>query len=404
MAKFKIIRSFDFLLLTLLCIFIILAPFSKIAVKVILGISVVVASLSVFSKYKFQIMNFDLVSLFSKNPLIKPVLLFLGAAILSTLFSANSAHGQRIVFERYIPFLLFFLLGTLLIKIEKRNFFILCWVFMIFGIVISIGGILDYRMVHWQGRLFTSFGRNITLSNYLVILVPLFSFGVFLIKNRFLWVVSLVGLMCSMPVFIWNGSRGAWFAVILAVLMAVFIKKPKVSIIWVLLVTLMFTILPVFFRERASSTLDVYTWGDRIPLYKAASKVFLHYPLFGSGPGTIEKLLYAFGPAGGYPEGSIHLHAHNTYLEIAAEMGIVGLIMFCAIFVYFFRALFRSKSVWRNDSGDGEALLLGLSTGIFATLIFANGVSIITIGIQDAALFWFILGVATGVLREDLIS
>lgn len=394
----KIIQWLEGLLLVLLCIFIILTPFFKIAVKIILGMSVFVTILIIFLRYRFQRENFSFKEIFLKNPLTLPILLFLGAAILSTLFSINPAHGQRIVFERYIPFLLFFMLGNWLVKNNNRNFLIICYVFILFGIGISIGGILDYRLLHWQGRLFTSFGRNITLSNYLVILVPLFSLGVFLIKNRFLKIASFIGLFTSMPVLVWHGSRGAWFAVIIAVMVMIMIKKPKVSIFWILLIFVVFSILPIYFQERVSTALNAYTWGDRLPLYKAAGRVFLHYPIFGSGPGTIDKLIYTFGPKGGYSEGNIHLHVHSTYLEVAAEMGIVGLIAFLSIFIYFFIVLFKSKNIWKNVLGDSDVLLLGLSTGILTTLIFANGVSIITVGIQDAAVFWFFLGMESSLL------
>jgi O-antigen ligase len=73
---------------------------------------------------------------------------------------------------------------------------------------------------------------------------------------------------------------------------------------------------------------DLPTINKRLYLYKKSYKEFLERPLFGKGIGRNEKL-------GEYP--------HNSFLEIASEIGIIGLIPFAALIIYWFYLFIKSE-------------------------------------------------------------
>lgn len=68
------------------------------------------------------------------------------------------------------------------------------------------------------------------------------------------------------------------------------------------------------------------TANERLEGTKAQIQVVYHRPLFGHGLGTSAEANYHFttsGPYGGRP-----LPAHNLYLEVAQELGLIGLVLF----------------------------------------------------------------------------
>src|SRR5439155_5666208 len=88
--------------------------------------------------------------------------------------------------------------------------------------------------------------------------------------------------------------------------------------------------------------------GDRLAVSALGKAIVQDHPLFGTGLGS---WLNAFRPYQAPPvEGGIWDHAHNDYLELAAESGIVGavLVLFFAIAVV--RAARRSRDSTRGGT------------------------------------------------------
>jgi O-antigen ligase len=65
--------------------------------------------------------------------------------------------------------------------------------------------------------------------------------------------------------------------------------------------------------------------AKRFEIVKAAWEMFLTHPFLGTGVGTYKMVL-----ARDYPELG-HTDAHNTYLSLAVELGLPGLILWCAM-------------------------------------------------------------------------
>jgi O-antigen ligase len=80
-------------------------------------------------------------------------------------------------------------------------------------------------------------------------------------------------------------------------------------------------------------------------MYKGAVKLFQEHPFFGIGWDMWNPVFSAF---------SFNRHPHNIVLEVLTELGIMGFIIFLAIFIYpFWRMRF---SIWVKD--DLALLLL----------------------------------------------
>lgn len=135
---------------------------------------------------------------------------------------------------------------------------------------------------------------------------------------------------------------------------------------------------------------------ERMAHLQAAWAMFNDYPLTGVGPGNF-SLAYEGGGATGSAAYTLHPwygsrgHAHNYYLHIAAEAGLIGLLAYSLLL-----ALLGVQAVavlrcargwfWRGVAIGG----CGIITAVAAHNLFEN-LHVLNMGIQMAAL-WGLLG------------
>jgi O-antigen ligase len=123
----------------------------------------------------------------------------------------------------------------------------------------------------------------------------------------------------------------------------------------------------------------------RLGEYKDAFILISRYPFIGVG-------------FIGTPDIDIYLGVSSLYLLIAEEMGLLGLGVFLAIMVIFFRYTWRS---WKSmvDNPRLEALLLGLQTAVVGGL--AGGIldHYLFSYPHAVAFFWLYIGLAVAAAR-----
>jgi hypothetical protein len=132
----------------------------------------------------------------------------------------------------------------------------------------------------------------------------------------------------------------------------------------------------------------------RAQLWQAALEMFIERPVLGVGPGTY-RLRY--GDYIGSEHADTKIHSNNTYLELAATTGVVGLAAFLAAVALVMLA------VWRSLAGrpvDRHWLLrAAILAGIVAFL--AHGVVDYFLGFNGTAgVFWSTLGIGYGLSHE----
>ncbi|MCX5783118.1 MAG: O-antigen ligase family protein [Elusimicrobia bacterium] len=124
----------------------------------------------------------------------------------------------------------------------------------------------------------------------------------------------------------------------------------------------------------------------RLSLYKSGLYMLGDFPMFGSGLGAFSDgfALYQEKSVDGIVE-----HAHSDWLELALEVGLVGIALYLAGFILMIR---YSLKKWRNcPSAEVFFLAGGILSGILACL-FHN---IADFGLQIPAIaftFYFLLG------------
>lgn len=124
----------------------------------------------------------------------------------------------------------------------------------------------------------------------------------------------------------------------------------------------------------------------RFEAWDAASRLAADHPLLGVGPGNFQ---FYYNDLTGRPPGTLSLTvAHNAYLDIAAELGLVAMVLFV---VYLANVFSRLTVAVRDATGTA-----GYAQALRISLVIA-GVCAVFLSEQYFLPFWLIGGLATAI-------
>lgn len=159
-------------------------------------------------------------------------------------------------------------------------------------------------------------------------------------------------------------SRGAFIGICVCAVFLFFRTKRKLPfVVGALVLAAIFVVMPNSPLKRIIHPQfgDINSTRAHEALFYAGIKVFAEHPLVGVGLGNFKHTMDMMGinvPHGGYI-------AHDVYIEYAAEMGILGLLLFLGILVSAYRSLgkVRTEARRRNDAFF-FAVTSGMQTGL----------------------------------------
>lgn len=157
-------------------------------------------------------------------------------------------------------------------------------------------------------------------------------------------------------------TRGAWLGFFTALFFILLIKSRKILICLALIIAVMLPFLPA---GKKSDIFGTSSMSDRCDIWSVGFDIFKEHPIIGSGLNTFFEKYRALRKD--EFKGEKGSHAHNGYLQIAAETGAAGLIFFLLIIAAFLSAAFRGA--YKIKSAFYRFILLGLGFGILAFLV-----------------------------------
>lgn len=246
-----------------------------------------------------------------------------------------------------------------------------------------------------DGRVTASFRHANDLGAYLVTVLPIVVMT-FLVPGKqfplmrklryFLGLLFIMTLMCLGFSF----SRGAWLSAVLSFFI-LFLRNPKFLAVSFLAAILFGSVfVPKMLHERSSNMgtpLGALNTSNRITFWKGALTIIKDHPILGTGLNTysaVGKDYKIEWP--GYP--------HNCFLQLTAEMGLVGLMAFLwMLFRLFFNAFKNFKNMtnafWQN-------ILAGALAGFFALLVHSFGDTDFY-SVQLDNLMWMMVGLIVAI-------
>ncbi len=384
-AQLKNVILFD------ICFFVLFSPLNKSLTKVCVCIGIVLWIIVIIIEHKSNFYK----NLIPSTPLNKSLIFFLISAIISVMFSIDPGKSQEIFFGRYLFYVFFFWISYAIIGNSKRNLNFILLSLFILGSILGVGAMRDYVLFRPR-QLSTVFNIRLYIASYLTFLVPL-SCTVFFSRTKIIFkYFSLASTILLIPMFIFHASRGVWIAVMISLIVVSLFARIKYKILFYSLIIIGLFFLPKLYQERAKTILDPFKQTSiivREELYTSAIDIFKAHPFLGAGLGMYGKL-FKNGSSG-------HLHVHNIYLEIAAEMGIIGLLAFLSILFVVVKKFIKNLFDWANTGGTARIVTTAAGASIFASFISNLSTSSIIVGFQDAVMFWLLLAFA---VNDDIVK
>ena len=158
-------------------------------------------------------------------------------------------------------------------------------------------------------------------------------------KIRFLWGLALLLGLFTLTL---TQTRSCWIGIVVASLVILFLYNPKTLIVVPVAIGLFLIFSPQHIKKRAFSIFGLRSSSNalRIQYAKAGLKIIKDFPLFGSGPDTVDMVFqnpkYELSE-----EAKRNVHLHNNILQIAAERGIPTLLAWLTFMTWTFISLIR---------------------------------------------------------------
>jgi O-antigen ligase/Tfp pilus assembly protein PilF len=325
------------------------------------------------------------------------LLAFVGWTLFTAVFALNSYEAWHIGRQWLVASLFFFLTSQLAVYSAQRRqmltaLFGAAFLVAILGISQHLFGLSYIRQLAPPAANFAN--KNMAV-HFIVLLFPVGGF-LFLAtkKNEMAWIT---GLMLSLIVtyLIYTQTRAGWLAVTCQILLfAVLCKTTRLNLapLWsaqkkwalltgLLVVLTMMNIGPAGFTPgyeavglRAASIASIQGNHVRFAIWTDTLALIQQHPLLGVGLGNLKVHFPSVQKESLFLYTQYLKDAHNDYLQIWAELGLIGLTLFACLIGSLGVFLFRTH---KNCTGD---LLKTLE-------LQALGLSLVGIGIN--ALFCF---------------
>jgi len=283
-------------------------------------------------------------------------------------------------------------------------------VLAIFGFILALFAVT--QKATWNGRLYWIRELSINRGN---------PFGPFVNKNHFAgWMCMVAPLSFGIGLMSRSTSRRIryiFFAVVMAT--TIFFSLSRGGIISFLLGTIILTLIVVWGVSSKRSLIPVLSFviallgyliylgvspiierfaqsgvssAERLLVWSASITAFRNFPVFGTGLGTFQHIFPMYKPDG---IETFYQHAHNDYIEILVELGIIGALL-TLVFLGFVGKHVLGVAWRRRDRHLKAAFVASLaSITVFSLFDFNLHIP------SNAILLSFILGLAVAMSRLE---
>ena len=379
---------------------------------------------------------------------------FLAVNFISLFQAYNTSQGLDTLFE-------YFCYLTLAVVVfhtvhERRHFLLLAGTMVLAGGVVAVIGLLQYNDVasfsaRWSLPISTIGNVNF-VAEYYDVVFPISLAMFFLSRNSWLRLGVLLSCFCMACHLLVLGSRGGWLGAAVAVFVlggvallrhfqvgrrivdATFATIVILGLGWPVMGGLLSgihlgpernlgTVADDYWQRVVSRTGDALRLQDhssqqRVNLWEDTLRLIFDRPLVGVGVGNFEynipkymsrqSLQVKAKMEGTSGQELMAFRAHNEYLDVWAETGILGFGVFCFLVYQIMGALYGLLK--RYLRGEEDFFMVGLAAAVTASLAH----SFFSTNLQDPASalhFWIAVGMvwslklnAEGAPRVGLLS
>jgi len=345
---------------------------------------------------------------FRRNPILLPIAVFTAVAGFSVVY-APSRYNTAMEFARLLTLVAFFLI-SLNVFLDEKQTRVALYALFLSGLAVAIlsllqlAGVLSWLFPVWPGnpqRMYCTFGNDSGVAGYLLPILPI-GIGLFLTsKSGRSKCVCFAGTAGIAYAILACQTRGVWLGsfAALAFLLLNMMRRGKLRRILsahkgyiILAMVLIAVFMGVQFKFPEASTDEIDTWTRiesaftidqvgvnlRAVFWGAALLMAADSPVFGLGLGSYKyysqlyqgKLMAALGPMSRLQPNELDTAAaHNDYLQLASELGVVGVAVLAWCVFVFWRSV-RRRLRRPMDAGSC-CIFLSCLSGLIGTAVFA---------------------------------
>ena len=355
---------------------------------------------------------------FHHTPLDIPILVFLGIAVISTIFISSYKYLSIDWLANLITYaaIYFIIVNNIHTEVEIK------WLIraMLFaGTIVGVYGILRYFGVldilpHSEDRRISSvYYHPSHYAGFLVMVTPL-AVASFLFSKSF-WKTLTFGALSALLIvnlaLSFSISNLAFvISMIFLLIVILYLREWRVVIKRVLPVIAVFFCLYLFALVSTSPLLTHYAFptrfgqitkvlglaiNGRIEIWHYGLSEFLERPCFGWGLGLFSDVFSKYRP----PTRTNFLnYAHSDYLQIISDMGIIGLGVYLILIGVL---LVKGMSLLKHTTGYNRVLAIGVVTALFGAIVrslWDNNLFLV----QSLSVYFFTLGAITMVMKREV--
>jgi len=396
-TKDKFLKYCDWLIGAFLILFVFWSPISITGAQTAVSFAFLFWVVRMFVVKKFYLV---------RNPLNIPVAAFLVAAAIGVIMGVDFRHSLKGYMT--LGWISIFFLFVNNVKDEtqfKKLIRILILITTIAGAYaifqhfarIDIFGNVKYVEKSFS-RSIGFFNSPQTFGNYILLVLPVV-FGLSFYSNnrkekRWLQLSGLIILIA----IIYSYTRGVWLGLIGGMIFMAILRSKKLLLV-VMTGIIVGSMFIVFLPSSRVTQRVVRTFksgrpvGDRIYFWKGSLKIIRDYPITGLGWEGFRLVYPKYKPAKGR---QLVAHAHNNFIDMAVDSGLLGLGIFLWLLVTIYKVVFRIFK--ETDDGYFKGISWGFLGSLTAFLI--AGLSQYNFGDSEVVmLFYFLLGMVMVIPR-----
>ncbi len=301
-----------------------------------------------------KLIHKDLKVEFNKFQII--VLLFWLLILISNIYALNNERSLTYLWHSSTLFLIYFVFFLDVFK-SKLDFKLIFQTVIVSLFILSIAGLYIYiknyeiiliGIIEEKVARTTSFMSD--PNHYATALITMIPFPIYyfiITKSKILKIALMIGVLLVLFSIFITFSRGALISLFIMILYMLY-RERRIKLVFIILLGVIIVILvislffPVFIEhfvqrmETLTGGID-YSVSQRMLVLNGGIDMFLSHLLTGVGAGNFLTHSTAYS----------HLtdakYAHNSFLEVGAELGIVGISLFLLIIVMTFINLKKSQ-------------------------------------------------------------
>ena len=335
-------------------------------------------------------------------------LIYSVCTITSVDFRGSLNGGMLIVI-----FILFSIVLQSAIKTKKQTD-ILIYFLIAAGTLVAAYGVFQYILgvegaAAWLDeemfdslsiRVYSTLDNPNVLAEYLLLVIPITIATVFTAKTQSGKIYALCAAGCMCLAMLLTFSRGGWLGLVFAAAFFLVLMGRRFIVLGLIAAAAAVIVLPesVLGRFTSIGNMSDGSTSYRFSIWMGSLGMLADYWFCGIGPGTaaFNKVypLYSYNAATAQ-------HAHNLYLQITCETGVIGLLIFVALIFMFFKT--TCSAVSRATDKTVRLRLIAVISGILGFLV-QSMTDFTFYNYRVALIFWAFIALGMILSRKNMIS